>query len=153
MESGEITYDPVAGEARAEVGMADELLGRDDILNYNDATFQVISVPEWGGKVRIRGLTAAERDSYEQSLTVGKGANIQTNMHLARAKLAQLCIVDAAGKQLFTRQDIAKLGAKSAVALERVFDTARHLSGLTAEDLAELTGNSEPGQNGGSPSA
>jgi hypothetical protein len=54
---------------------------------------------------------------------------------------------------LFTDEDVAALGQRSAAALERVFDAASRLSGLSAEDMEELAKNSESGQSGGSTSA
>ena len=54
-----------------------------------------------------------------------------------------LCTCDAEGARLFTDQDADKLGKKSAVAVNRIFEVARRLSGMTEEDLEEMAGNSE----------
>ena len=37
-------------------------LSKDQILGAVDFSFVEVEVPEWGGTVRIRGLSAAERD-------------------------------------------------------------------------------------------
>jgi len=39
---------------------------------------------------------------------------------------------------LFTDADVKALGMKSAVALQRVFDVAQRLSGITSDDVDEL---------------
>ena len=39
------------------------LLTREDILNYNDIKTEIVPVPEWGGEVKVKGLTAAKGTS------------------------------------------------------------------------------------------
>ena len=53
-----------------------------------------------------------------------------------------------------TRYGFANLrpGLKSAAALDRLFDKARHLSGLDEGDVEELAGNSDAAQSGDSTS-
>ncbi len=128
------------------------LLTREQILAAPDLKTETVAVPEWGGTVLVRGLTGAERDEYEQSLMVGRGRNRDINIRNARAKLLVLTIVDASGKHVFEDSDIVALGRKSAAALERVFDVARRLSGLSDTDLEELTKNCESSQGGDSAS-
>ena len=55
-----------------------------------------------------------------------------------RAKLCSQTICDEDGKKLFTPADVKELSEKSALALQRVFEVAQRLSGLTEEDLEEL---------------
>ena len=117
------------------------LASREAILSISDLVVEEMFIPEWNVRVRIKGLTAKERDAYEQSLTVGKGANQSLNMQNARARLAVMTMVGADNQPLFSRSDVEALGRKSAIALERIFDRARRLSGLTNEDMDELTGN------------
>lgn len=125
------------------------VLSRDQILKADDLAIEQVEVPEWGGTVLVRGLTGEERDMYEQSLVEGRGKNAQMNLRNARAKLVVLCVVDEAGKPLFQRADVAVLGRKSAAALDRIFEAAKRLSGLSDSDVDELLGNSEPDPNGG----
>ncbi len=114
-------------------------LTADDILAADDRLWEDVPVPEWGGMVRVRGLQGHERDKYEQSLHDSKG---RTRIDNARAKLAQLCMVDPkTGQLLFAKEQVAALGRKSAAALQRVFNVAMRLSGLSEEDMEELEGN------------
>jgi hypothetical protein len=126
------------------------LLGRAAILAAQDMGTEDIEVPEWGGSVRIKTLTGAERDEWEQSVTVGKGRNREVAIANLRAKLLVIVIVDENGKAVFDYSDIQALGKKSAKALERVFDAARKLNGLTDEDVEELAKNSVTTPAGGS---
>ena len=45
-------------------------LSRDQILGATDFVFVELEVEEWGGTVRLRGLSASERDAFESSVGV-----------------------------------------------------------------------------------
>lgn len=115
-----------------------KLLGRDEILAAVDLQQEDVPVPEWGGTVRIRGLSGAERDQYEAWIISGKGKNRDVNLRQSRAKLVMMCAVDADGRRLFDEADIIRLGAKSALAMQRVFDKAAALSGLDEDALEKI---------------
>jgi hypothetical protein len=123
--------------------MAKKFLNRDAILQAQDIKKEELFIPEWDGTVIIKGLTAADRDKYEAKLIVQKGKNTTVNMKNARARLVMMSVVDESGAQLFTEADIAALGQKSAAVLDRIFDVASRLSGISDEDLEELSKNSE----------
>jgi len=114
------------------------ILSRDDILKAEDIKVELVEVPEWGGSVHVKGMTGAERDQFESSIVQQRGKNHSVNMVNIRAKLASQTVCDESGKRLFTDADVKALGAKSAVALQRVFDIAQRLSGITSEDVDEL---------------
>jgi len=119
------------------------MLSREDILNVTDIEIEEVEVPEWGGTVFVKGLTGTERDAYESSMIENRGKNRAMNLENLRAKLAVMTICDQEGKRLFTERDVKKLGEKSASALQRVFKVAQRLSGLTEEDVDELSKNSQ----------
>jgi len=114
-------------------------LTRDQILGADDIPTEVIDVPEWGGQVKIRGLTGAEKDRFEQDSMQGKGKDTKMNLINIRARLVALSIVDESGRRIFGKHDIEALGKKSAAALERVFTAAQKLNGLTDDDVEGLT--------------
>lgn len=123
------------------------LLSKDQIFTAQDLKTVDVSVPEWGGDVRVRTLTGAERDQYEaDSIKTSKGKR-EVNLSNLRARLVAMCAVDEAGQPLFERGDVLKLGQKSAAALERVFEAAATLNGMSDEDVEELSGNSGGGQS------
>lgn len=115
-----------------------KLLGRDEIFAAADTQVEDVAVPEWGGSVRIRGLSGSERDQYEAWIIQGRGKNRDVNLKQARAKLVMMCAVDAEGKRIFDEADLIRLGAKSALALQRVFDKASALSGLDEDTLEKI---------------
>ena len=114
------------------------LLTKKDILKAQDLKTEIVDVPEWGGKVKVRGLSASDRDCFENEMFEQSQS---PGMKIVRASLCARCIVDEEDKRLFTDQDIKQLGTKSAVALNRVFKTAQKLSGLREEDVEELAKN------------
>jgi len=118
-----------------------KLLSRDDILNAQDLPTERVYVDPWGGEVLVRGLTAAERDEYEASIVRRKGQKTEVDMRNIRAKLVVRCVVDENGQRVFRDEDAELLGQKSAAAVDRIFEVAQRLSGLSNRDIEELAGN------------
>lgn len=114
------------------------LLNRDAILQAQDLTKELVEVPEWGGEVYVRALTAAERDRYIGSSMLQRGKEQSVNFQNISAKMCALAICDEDGKRLFTDADVQALAGKSAAALNRVFEVASRLSGLTESDVEDL---------------
>lgn len=118
-----------------------KLLSKEDILHAVDLPKEEVEVPEWGGSVIVRGLTGAERDKFEASIVTLKGDKTGFNPENMRAKLVVLCVVDEEGKRLFSNEDVKALGEKSALALNRVFEVAQRLSGLSPDSIEEAKKN------------
>ncbi|MFR9807063.1 hypothetical protein ACL02T_32920 [Pseudonocardia sp. RS010] len=116
------------------------LLTRQQIESADDLQTQDVDVPEWGGTVRIRPLTGRERDRLESSLMGTNGKVSTSKLALFRARVAAMCMIDEDGERLFGDADVEVLGAKSAAALHRVAEAAQKLSGLSKEDVEDLTG-------------
>jgi len=129
------------------------LLSKEQILGAQDLRFETVSVPEWGGEVRIRTMTGADRDAYEQSLFASRGPDEKSNLRNVRARIVAYSAVDEDGKRIFEESDIAALGEKSAAALERVYLACRRLSAITQEDIDELGKPSAPTPTGASTSS
>lgn len=130
------------------------LLTREQILGADDRETQDVSVPEWGGTVRVQSLSGAERDAYEAGILQVKGDGTRKfTLANARARLASLAIISEDGTRLFSEADVNALGEKSASALERVFDIAAKLSGLTEADVAKMVEDFDDAPSGGSTSA
>ncbi len=106
------------------------ILAKDFILQASDIATEEVAIPEWGGTVKVRGLTGAERNEYEQSVVDADGRPCLTN---ATAKLVALGAVDCDGQRIFSPQDVTALGAKSAAPLERVAAAIMRLSGMSRE--------------------
>ncbi len=117
-------------------------LTRDQILGAADLPAEDVQVPEWGGVVRVRGMTAAQREIYRQAS--------KDNQDLA-TRFVAMVIVDDSGRCLFSESDIAALGAKSTVAIERVLKVAMRLSGLQPGAAEQAEKNSGPSPSANSP--
>ena len=134
------------------------VLTRDQIQIVDDRKIEAVEVPEWGGMVYVRGLSGTDRDSFEMAMieqSRGKGKRTQeVNLRNLRAKLVVRTAVDSAdpetAKPIFEMSDIEWLGRKSAQALQRVYAVAQRLSGLSNEEVEELTTDLGEGQSGGS---
>lgn len=116
-----------------------KLLSREEIFKVNDIRTETVEVPEWQGRVKVKSMTGAERDAFEQSLMTQNGRMFNANN--IRAKLVAKTVVDEDGKPLFIEADVETLGEKSSSALDRIFSTAQRLSGMTQKDIDELTKN------------
>src|SRR5258708_13142643 len=116
-------------------------LSKDDILKVEDIKSEEIEVPEWGGSVMVRGLTGRERDEFEAGIMERRGKRLFPNVANGRAKLVARCCVDHDGQPLFNTPDAQDLGGKSAAAMERIYEVAARLSGMTDEDIEELVEN------------
>lgn len=122
-------------------------LGRSAILDVVDIKIEQVDIPEWGGSVYVKGMTAGEREEFEKlySDNKGKPANI-------RAQLASMTLCDKDGKLLFSLKDAKALGEKSASAMMQVFDLARKLSRMGQKDVDELSEGLEENPSGDSAS-
>ena len=113
-------------------------LTRDPILGAEDLGTEIVDVAEWGGSVTVRGMTGKERDAFEASILERRGKRMVPNTANVRAKLVARCCLDENGTRLFTDADAEALGAKSGAAIDRVYEVAARLSGMTDEDIDEL---------------
>ncbi len=135
------------------------LLTKAQILAADDLLREVVPVPEWGGDVMVRGLDGAARDQYEAEfllfgeIQAGERPTYELDLLNARARLVALSVVDENDQRLFSDEEVVILGKKSAQALDRVYEVAQRLSGLSKKDVEELRKNSRRGRRGGSPSA
>lgn len=111
------------------------MLNKDQILQAKDAKTEKVEVPEWGGFVYVRMMTARQRDQFEAE-------QISDPYKDVRARLAVHTVCDEQGEMLFQKQDVDALGQKSAAALDRIFSAAVKLNRITKEDVDELEKNS-----------
>ncbi len=125
--------------------MARKQVSREEIDKASDIETKDGEIKEWGGFVRLKSLTSAERDAFTKSIMVGKGRDKDVNLQNFRAKFVSLCLVDEAGQRLFNKHE--DLGKKSSLVIERLFREASEMSGLTDEQFQEAIKNSSSDQN------
>lgn len=126
------------------------LLSADQIINADDRAHEDVAVPEWGGEVRVIGLSGTDRDAYEAAMVDAKGKPATQRLQNFRSKLVAKCLVDETGARLFTDDKVKALGAKNGAVIDRLFDTARRLSGMSQDAVDEGKDDSETAPNGAS---
>lgn len=102
-----------------------------------------VEVPEWadlleGEKVYVRELTGRERDEYEAErvkVTFGPRGRVsqEINLRNLRARLVVRTLVGEDGKRVFSEADAAEVGELGGAVLDRLFDVAQRLSGLSKD--------------------
>ncbi|MGW3936438.1 hypothetical protein [Streptomyces phaeochromogenes] len=130
------------------------LLSKAQIDAADDRNWEDVPVPEWGGEVRLLGLSGTERNAYQSSLVVlgPNGAVQRMNLADQTAKLLAKAVVDEDFERLYTDKEVKELGKKNGAVLERLFRVAQRLSGMRKEDVEVAAGNSEAAQSGASTS-
>lgn len=119
-----------------------EFLNPQQILEQKTLVTEVLEVPEWGGKVRVKMLSARERDEFESSMmTVDNKGRPVDNRKNARARLVQIAVVHEDGRPFFTKHDIRTLGELPAAGLQRVFNKVNEMSAISEEDMEEMVGD------------
>ena len=106
------------------------LLSKSAIMSADDQRYDVVDCPEWGGEVRVRGLTA-----YEQSC-ISKLVN-ETKQNEATVKTVQFACVDENGERMFSPEDIKQLASKSYMVIERLCKRILQLTGFGDQDEIE----------------
>ncbi len=119
-------------------------LTRDHILSVPDFEVRPVAVPEWGGTVYVRTITGGQAEQYYAAL---RGGASDRNV---MARLVAYAACDERGNLLFRPEDIDALAARSFRALERVFDAAMQLNGMTDEAVEAEEKNSATAPTSGS---
>ena len=131
------------------------LLNFDDILATQDKEYEDVEVPEWGGTVRIAAMSGTDRDRWELSMMQAdesseRGFKMNFDAY-SRVRLVALCLVDDNFQRVFiTDKQVEALGQKSGAVMDRLYEVAQRVNGITEADLDELEKNSETAQNGAS---
>jgi hypothetical protein len=116
------------------------LLNFEQILDADDMKTIDVEVPEWGGSIRLRSLTGAERDAFEaESVELDKkGQPIPLPPKNFRAKLIARCAINEDGTKLFnSKLAVEALGNKSASVLTRLAMECQKLNGMSEDEVEE----------------
>lgn len=112
---------------------------KSDVVQADDLVYEDVPVPEWKRMVRLISLTGTQRDAFEDKSMIQKNGTQKMNLVNFRARLLSLCMVDQQNKRLFPDVDVPLLGQKNAAVLERLFEKAREMNGMSDKDVEELT--------------
>jgi hypothetical protein len=120
------------------------LLGKGDISpKRGKRRYETVSVPEWGGDVRIQSLMVGEAGAVEEYVHDEK--NPHNNGHF-RAMLCVTGLVDADGTPLYSIDDADDFLELEQAPVRRIADAVFKLSGMAAEERKATEKNSESGQ-------
>lgn len=123
----------------------------EQILQADDLKHEDVPCKEWGGMVRVRAMTGAERDEFESKLMVQVGPNDRrVNLRGMRARTVAMLAVNSRGEKLFTDKQVKDLAKKNAAPLDRIFDVVQRISGIDKGATDEALGKSEADQSGAS---
>lgn len=122
-----------------------KILTREDILGADDRTFEEVTVPEWGGQVRVYVMSAQLGAQYGHMIE-----RLNDDLHLATAVVFTAC--DDAGEPLFGVEDIEALAAKSKNAVQRVARVSIRLNRFTANEVDQMAEGFLATPNADSPS-
>jgi len=120
------------------------LLTKQQILAVDDLKTEDVDMPEWGGIVRIRELTAEQRLEWNDRAFKSGVVDMREFRHGVLA----LSIVGDDGNPVFTQDDLAALGAKSVSAIDKLFARVDALNVLTPKAQQEAEKNSAAGGTG-----
>lgn len=116
-------------------------LNRDAILSAVDIHPQPLEMPEWGGTVFIRPLTAEERVLFTGDLE----ALEQSDDKLKQLKQVTLFVVrvlcDADGKRLFADGDADQFNNKSFDSLQKIMAAGMTFNGIAPGALEDTKKN------------
>lgn len=113
-------------------------LGRDAILGADDFEYEVVNIPSWGGKVRVRPLNAKQRSQIEgQMAHIAQAKKGYEKLGDAALRMVVWCVVDEQGQPIFTEQDVSALAKKSSKPILHLRDVITRISGMEKESVDE----------------
>lgn len=109
-------------------------LSRDQILSSKRPPTEV-QVPEWGGSVYIKTMSAGHREQWESSF------DSNLNNKAVRASILVLTLCDENGVLLFSPDDVAKLNEQDGHIIDRLFQEATKHNRILKEASEEAKKN------------
>lgn len=116
---------------------------REQLLTPVEVSKEKVEIPELGGHIWIKGMTAAGRSRFERQFQSATGKSSVRKISEIRERLVIACACDENGKSLFTEEDIKSLGKQSIGIIERIVNAAQRICIMTDEDVEALAKNSE----------
>ena len=122
-----------------------KLLNKAAFLAAADLAHEDVPVPQLGGSVRIRVMSGAARDAFQEYMrSFGEEPRPTSAVHAAL--LVQTCIEES-GEPMFTMDEIELLRGTSAAATEVMAAAAMRINGLGVHAVDETAKNSESDQS------
>lgn len=134
-------------------------LTKENIFKSEEVEKEWVDIPEWAGGLYVKVMSGEERDAFETAMFKTNDMNNFTrNFDNMRARLIAFTAIDEKEKRIFDPilkydvqgklyGDVAELGKKSSIILDRIYVVAQKLNKLRKEDIEDLTKNSLKGQS------
>ena len=127
------------------------MLTIEQILAAKEARTAEVPVPEWGGTVCVRRLTALEAIELYAQLKDIKGTPVEVAQQRLVAALA-LFLCDYQGNAIATIEPAQELSRKSAGPVNRIVTQGHRLNATDDNQVEAGAKNSEPSRDDSSPS-
>lgn len=114
------------------------VLKLDDIVSAVDLALEEVEVPEWGGVVFLRGLTAGELEHLENAFS----GNTDREKFEFAVQLLAISMVSQDGQRIVTEDRVGILRDRSAAV---VFRLVKACGEINHKDFEDLVGNSPSG--------
>lgn len=112
------------------------LLNKQQIKDVDDLPTQIVEMPEWGGEIKLRAMSAKNRIDFEKRNSAAK-TELETMI-----SLIMFSCIDENNELMFNDDDYEFLANKSAKSLMRIFSEAIKMSTLSNEGLETKAKNS-----------
>lgn len=110
-------------------------LDKNQILSSEDRPTKVVPVPQWGGDITIKKLSAKQNDVRRSFWRYdSKGSITEESFVGDGARLVCLAAINADGSQMFTIEEHTQLLEKDSSAVDLVAVEVRKLCGFLVED-------------------
>lgn len=95
----------------------------DQILAASDIPTEIVPVPEWGGDVKVQGLSRAAYDAIGEASEVAvTGPNGRAEKKRDEKKFSDLLFLACVAEPKFSEEHLPALAEKSLGALNRVYE-------------------------------
>ncbi len=115
------------------------VLGKIQIAGATDLGEETLNIEEWGGDVRVRGLTGKEWARCRQAAKAEEAGKLTGATY--SATICACGIIADDGTNVFTERDAPELDKRSPGVLERVAEVILRLSGVLKKESDDIAKN------------
>jgi len=126
------------------------MLSKDEIAKAMRGPVKLVDVPEWGGQIGIRKLSAVDL-MYLRGLTHSEAGdspkedNPEENLSIT-CELLSLSLCDETGKRLFAPAELREWDGQQSATMQLLIQETQTHNGISEAATEELRKNSESGQ-------
>lgn len=121
--------------------IAQKMLTADDIWSAKDIEERTVSIPQWGGTVRIRTFSKKQVSELTKAATHRNRATGKDEVD--NDELEALIFTEGMIEPKFTKEDYVKLCEKAAAPIAIILKAIMDASGLTDLAVSEATKSTE----------